>query len=305
MGSEPSEKGNRGTQRRALGRGIEALIRGSEQPRNDPVSSVVDIAISSIDAGPHQPRRDFRNETLMELAESIRQNGILQPVLVQKEENGRYTIIAGERRVRAAGMAGLESVPVLVRKFSDEERIEVALIENIQRQDLSPIEEANAYRSLMDGFNLSQDEVAAKVGKKRSTIANSLRLLRLPSFMQEALDLGDITSGHARAVLMVVSPSDQEVLYRRIVDQGLSVRESEAMAGELNRGSRAVDGTGGVGESIRRTRAVEITELEQRLIDTFGTKVQVRGNVERGRIEISFFSRDDLERILEIVSARE
>ncbi len=289
--------------RKALGRGIEALIHAgdSAEKQNEQEGVVVSVPIAALRSGTHQPRRQFRDEGLSDLADSIKKSGILQPILVHKEADDRYTIIAGERRARAAKIAGISHVPVLIRHLSDVEKVEIALVENLQREDLTPIEEARAYKSLTDTFGLSQEEVATRVAKNRSTIANSLRLLRLPTNMQEALESGTITAGHARALLMVADPADQERLFACILESALSVREAENLASNLNQGSTK---TGGGERAPSVPRPAEIAEIEQHLLDRFGTKVFVRGTAGRGRIEISYYSRDDLERVLEIMAIR-
>ena len=222
--------------KRALGKGIGALIGETEDGRQKNASTV-EVPIGSLKPNPSQPRRSFRDASLAELAESIRRRGVLQPVLVE-EVGGGYQIVAGERRVRAAKLAGLDRVPVLVRSFSPDERLEVALIENLQREDLTPIEEAKAYRELMDARDLTQEQVAAKVGKDRTTVTNSLRLLKLPQKVQDAVEKGDLSAGHARALLAVTNPADQELLFARVLARGLSVRETEQAAQALNQGKR-------------------------------------------------------------------
>lgn len=260
--------------------------------------SVVSVPVESLQPNPNQPRQEFRHESLRELADSIQEKGIIQPIIAEETEHGRYTIIAGERRYRAACMAGLKEVPVLLRTFSEEEKLEIALIENVQREDLSPVEEAKAYRGLMEHAGLSQEEVAKRVGKNRSTVANSLRLLKLPDDMQAALASEELTAGHARAILSVVNPADQRILFNRIVAKGLSVREAETLAAELNRGLRSSERK----ESIPKKQYPELMEIEQKFIDLLGTKVSVKGSVKKGRIEISYYSMDDLERIIEILN---
>lgn len=287
--------------KRALGKGIGALL-GEEEKRQ--AVSATELPLSALRANPSQPRKDFADARLRELADSIRQKGVLQPVLVEEDSDGRYTIIAGERRFRAARLAGLERIPVIVGRFGAEERLEIALIENVQREDLTPIEEAQAYRQLMDMAGLNQEQVAAKVGKDRSTVANSLRLLKLPEEMQKALGRGDMSPGHARAILMAVNPSDQQVLFRRIVDKGISVREAEEAATGMNRGKKTVRGTGADGSSARGRKEPEIRDLEQKLIEKLGTRVEIRGTGRKGRVEISYYSADDLDRLLELLKIR-
>ena len=282
--------------KRALGKGIDALLGGDRQEE----SAVMEIAVADLRPNPEQPRRGFKESTLRELADSIREKGVLQPVLVEETADGRYIIVAGERRVRAARLAGLEKVPVVVRQFSAEEKLEIALIENVQREDLAPLEEARAYRRLMELGNASQEQVAQKVGKDRSTIANTIRLLKLPPDALAALEEGTITAGHARAVLMVTNVSDQSVLLKRIVDTGMSVRQAEEMAGALNQGKKGERPR--AGKSSPPARSADVRELERRLMEKLGTKVEVRGTSHRGKIQISYFTSDDLERILEILS---
>jgi ParB family transcriptional regulator, chromosome partitioning protein len=283
--------------KKTLGKGIDALLGESERTG----SSVNELPLSALTPNPEQPRREFDEASLKELADSIREKGILQPILAERSGDGAYIIVAGERRVRAARMAGLQKIPVVVREFTQQEKLEIALIENVQREDLTPVEEARAYRRLMELANLSQEQVALKVGKERSTIANSLRLLKLPDEALEALGKGSITAGHARALLMLTNPADQHILLRRIVDGGISVREAEAIAGALNKGKK---GTARPGRSVEigaTRREPEIREVEQRLIEKLGTKVELRGTVKKGRIEISYFSSEDLERLLDLL----
>ena len=297
-----------------LGRGIGALLEdadldpNSTGPSGDGQSlagTELFINPSLLKPNPHQPRHEFDEEALKELADSIREHGIIQPIIVEDAGDGTYYIIAGERRTRAARLAGLTKVPVVIKKFSDERKLEVALIENIQRENLNPVEEAQAYHQLMALGNLSQEEAAARVGKNRSTVANALRLLKLPEDMTGSLASGQITPGHARAILSVLNPSDQRILFGRIIGNALSVRETERMAAELNGGSRAA------GPAARKEKAakpsgdeamkdIAIRNMEQKFIDVLGTKVSVRGNLEKGTIEISYFSRDDLDRIFDI-----
>lgn len=295
-----------------LGRGLGALLDESDAAERDqnpdtaPRGAGTELFInpSLLKPNPHQPRREFDEGALHELADSIREHGIIQPIIVEETGDGSYFIIAGERRTRAARLAGLAAVPVIVKKFSDERKLEVALIENIQRENLNPVEEAQAYHKLMTLGNLSQEEAATRVGKSRSAVANSLRLLKLPEDMQSSLASGQITSGHARAILSVLNPADQRILFGRIVGNGLSVRDTERMAAELNGGSRAGNAPTETPKK-KETDAgkdLELRALEQRFIDALGTKVAVKGSMSRGSIEISFFSRDDLDRIYGLIN---
>jgi ParB family transcriptional regulator, chromosome partitioning protein len=289
--------------KRALGKGIGALL-GEEEKRAEGAVGAVEVPLSALRPNPSQPRKDFADARLQELADSIRQKGVLQPVLVEQDAAGRYTIIAGERRCRAAKLAGLSKIPVIVGRFAEEEKLEIALIENVQREDLTPIEEAQAYRRLMDMGGLSQEQVAARVGKDRSTVSNSLRLLKLPEEMQQAVGRADMSPGHARAILAVVNPADQQVLFRRIVERGLSVREAEEAASAMNRGRKTGRAAGAPGKPGREAKAPEIREIEQKLIEKLGTKVEIRGTARKGRVEIAYYSADDLDRLLELLKIR-
>ncbi|HOU38328.1 MAG TPA: ParB/RepB/Spo0J family partition protein [Treponemataceae bacterium] len=296
-----------------LGRGLNALLDESEQETRDNAPEAVRagselfVDPSLLKPNPHQPRREFDEEALKELADSIREHGIIQPIIAEEAGDGTYFIIAGERRTRAARLAGLLTVPVILKKFSEERKLEVALIENIQRENLNPIEEAEAYHQLMTMGNLSQEETAARVGKNRSTVANALRLLKLPEDIRSSLSTGQISPGHARAILSIMNPADQRILFGRIVGNGLSVREAERMAAELNGGSRAgKEGAASAGKKKsddESVRSIEVRTIEQRFIDALGTKVTVKGSLDRGTIEVAYFSRDDLDRLYELINS--
>jgi ParB family chromosome partitioning protein len=286
--------------KRALGRGIDALLSGSEGKASAAAASgtaVMMVPMSALQAGAHQPRKNFSEEGLKDLARSIEQKGVLQPILVEQLEPGSFRIVAGERRFRAAQAAGLAEVPVLVRRFTELEKTEIALIENLQREDLSPVEEAAGYKTLMEQGELTQEEVARRVGKSRPSVANALRLLKLPKPMLEALDRGRMDPGHARAILSLVNPSDQEVLFQRITARGLSVREAEQTAGRMNQGVRDSGKKSSSAPARARSRQPELAALEGRLIERLGTRVAILGSEKRGKIEIHYFSLDDLERI--------
>lgn len=258
------------------------------------------LEVDRLVPNPHQPRKEFKEDALQELADSIREHGIIQPVTVEDAGNGTFYIIAGERRTRAARLAGLAKIPVQLKKYSEERKLEVALIENIQRSDLNPIEEAVAYQKLMEMSQLNQEELAQRVGKNRSTVANALRLLKLPEDMQSALETGAITSGHARALLSVNDSSDQRILFGRITGSGLSVREAEQQAAELNGGSRIK--TTEKKSTAEAKKDPDLAALEQQYIEVFGTKVSIKGNLDKGSIIIEYFSRDDLDRLHTIIT---
>jgi ParB family chromosome partitioning protein len=292
-----------GKQRKALGKGLGALIPGANEetlhtPSEDAADQgqrVVEIEIADIEPNPHQPRTAFDPEAVDELAQSIRQKGIIQPVVVRRFGTG-YQLIAGERRLRAARQADLQSVPALILNIgTDEEMMEISLIENIQREDLNPIEEARAYRTLMEECVLTQEEVARKVGKDRSTVANTLRLLNLSSQVREALQTDQISMGHARALLGVEDDRLQAALCKQIVSQDLSVRRVEALVKAYR------DGKTDRPKTASHTHDPQIVSIEEDLQRRFGTGVNISRRGKKGKIEIEFYSDDDLERLLDIL----
>ncbi|THB66983.1 MAG: ParB/RepB/Spo0J family partition protein [Spirochaetaceae bacterium] len=305
--------------KRGLGRGMDALMGAvTDEPAGG--SGVLTVALSEVVANPDQPRTHFDEAALQELADSIREKGVIQPLLVEQRIDGTYEIIAGERRFRASKMAGVETVPVIVREFTKEEKMEIALIENIQREDLSPVEEARAYKGLLESSGLSQEELAGRLGKNRSTIANALRLLRLPAEVLAALDSGQVSAGHARAILQAGSDEAMAALFERIMAEGLSVRQAETLArgGSLDAAPAPASGAepaasgvnGGAGSTagaVDKSRAGEVRKtiallnLEERLIVQLGTKVQINGSEEKGRLEISYFSLEDLNRLVDLI----
>ncbi len=260
------------------------------------------LEINRVHPNPNQPRKQFAQETLDELAESIRTQGIIQPLIVEKISDDDFAIVAGERRYRAALSVGLEKIPVIVKKFSDMKRLEVSLIENIQRENLNPIEEAKAYVYLLEQTNIRQEELANRVGKKRSTITNSIRLLQLPREMQNSLLKGEFSSGHARALLSVVNPSDQDYLYEKIVREGMSVRKAEELAGDLNEGKRIAKKRQ---KNSGKVKTADILAIEERLIEACGTKVELKGTLQKGKVEISYHSMQELQRIYSLIGDKE
>lgn len=247
---------------------------------------------------PRQPRTYFDDEKLAELTESVRNEGILSPVIIEDANDGTFFIIAGERRTRAAKAAGLKKIPVQLRKYSEQRKLEVALIENIQRTDLNALEEAQAYYDLMELGNLTQDQVAERVGKNRSTVANCLRLLKLPEDIQKALVTDSISSGHARAILSLENDSDKRILFGKIIGQGLSVRQSENIAKEMKSGISSVAKTD---LKPGPKKDPNLAALEQKLIERLGTKVQLKGGFSKGTISINYFSSEDLDRIFNLI----
>ncbi len=254
---------------------------------------------------PFQPRRTFNEESLQELAASIKEHGIIQPIIVEKKGED-YFIIAGERRTRAALLAGLTRVPVVFRAFENNKKLEIALIENIQRENLNPIEEAKAYQEIMQLSNLNQEETAQRVGKSRSAVANAMRLLQLSDEMQNALEKGIITAGHARAILSLVNPADQKLLFTRITEQALSVREAEMQASQLKKGDRSTQKKQGQRNSIREDddARLAVKDIEQQFINALGTKVEVKGDLETGVVSISYFSRADLDMLYDKIAVK-
>ncbi len=312
--------------KKRLGRGIDALLQGRDLGQLEELEkspeAVLQVPIGKLSPNPQQPRKTFPGESLKELARSIEERGILQPILAEESGEGEYTIIAGERRFRAAQLAGLTIVPVLTGEFSDEEKLEIALIENLQRENINPIEEAQAYRELMERASLTQEEVAQRLGKSRPAIANTLRLLRLPKALQKRVVAGRLSAGHARAILALETEALMGEAATRIEDEALSVRQAEELcsaAAKLGRmpehreflvtGGHDRPATPTLDEAEERlepshrgqTKSVEMEEIEQRLIERLGTKVTLAGTNNRGRIDITYLSMDDLERIVEII----
>ncbi|MFH1006268.1 MAG: ParB/RepB/Spo0J family partition protein [Candidatus Latescibacterota bacterium] len=278
--------------KQVLGRGLSALIPDFE-PSPGREGMVMDIAVSDIQPNPYQPRMHFDAAALSELKRSILEQGVIQPVVVRRLEGG-YQIIAGERRWRAVREAGLDTIPALVRDVSSaEDMIELSLVENIQRENLNPIDEANAYRTLMKECDLTQEEVAQKVGKDRSTVANLLRLLRLPDAVQEHMLDGELTMGHARALLVLDDESEQIRLCEEILKNGWSVRKAESTA--KARGSRKP-----VPAHARAKHDPLIEAVEEELQRFFATGVRIVRGGKKGTIEIEFYSDRDLERVLGI-----
>ena len=284
----------------ALGAGKPAEGAEKAAVPPDAAGGEIKVSVDLLKPNPHQPRKEFDKDALQELADSIKEHGIIQPPLVEETGNGDYYIIAGERRTRAAKLAGLKEIPVRIQKFSDEKKLEVALIENIQREDLNALEEALAYKKLMDMTGITQEEAAKRVGKNRSTVANAIRLLKLPEDMQSALADEKITAGHARALLSVENTQDQRILFGRIVGQNLSVRETERLAAELNQPKGAGNAAKKPAKS-EPARNPDYAALEEQLIGVLGTKVTLKGDFDKGSIQIDYFNRDDLDRLISLI----
>ena len=282
----------------ALGRGLDALISTEEEVHTSGSSSISEVPVFKIKANPNQPRREFATEALQELAESIRLIGIIQPITLRLMEDGTYQIIAGERRWRASQMAGLTSIPAYVRTADDENMMQMALVENIQREDLNAIEIALAYQNLIEQYDLTQDKLSEKVGKNRATIANYLRLLKLPAQVQVALQNKEIDQGHARALLGLDKPSLQVKLFGEIKEKGYSVRQVEEMVKALNSGETLKSGRKTL-KAAGKSLPEEYAELRNRLAQVFSTKVQMTCSQQgKGKITIPFGSEEELERII-------
>ena len=286
--------------------GQTGAVQLSDTQDHTAVSAPVELDPALLKPNPFQPRRTFNEESLQELAASIKEHGIIQPIIAEKNGD-EYYIIAGERRTRAALLAGLTRVPVIFREFENSKKLEIALIENIQRENLNPIEEAKAYQEIMQLSNLNQEETAKRVGKSRSAVANAMRLLQLPDEMQTALEKGSITAGHARAILSLINPADQTLLFTRITEQSLSVREAEVQAAQLKNGSRAGQ-KNTAPQPVSRPETddaqLAVKDIEQQFIDALGTKVEIKGDLEKGIVYISYFSQADLDALYNKIAAK-
>lgn len=273
-----------------LGRGLEALIPGSNVATQ--TGNLTFISVHKISPNPRQPRRNFDPEELSELTASVLEHGVLQPLIISPGKiDGEYILIAGERRLQASRLAGLESVPVMIRETSDMEKLELALIENVQRADLNALEQAEAYRQLADEFDLSHEAIAQKVGKSRVAVSNTLRLLKLPDNVKNALIEGRISEGHARALLALVTPESQTAVLKTILNQELSVRQAEDLVRKFG-GERRV-----TKKEVRISP--EVADLEERLRASLGTKVSLRAGKRGGALTIYYYSDEELDALLE------
>lgn len=282
----PKEKG--------LGKGLGALLGDIESM--DGNSGIVELKISEIEPNKEQPRKDFDAEKLRLLADSIAEHGIIQPIVVKKQENGYYQMIAGERRWRAARLAGLKTVPVVIRDFEKQQMMEITLVENLQREDLNPIEEAEGYRVLMTNFGLTQDDVSKKIGKSRPLIANTLRLLGLVTEIKEMLIKNQISSGHARALLAIEEKEKQIEIAQAIINNGLNVRQTEQIVKNVS--IKAI--------AKRKKRQdnydVYFKELEKIISAKLGTKVSIIRTKNKGKMVVEYYSNEDLERIIAAIN---
>lgn len=273
--------------KKKLGRGLGALIPKAGMPPTEK-DGVMQIGTEKIRPNPYQPRKDFNPEKLAELVNSIKEKGILEPVILRRRED-HYELITGERRFRAATEAGLRTIPAIIRDANDNEMLEIALIENLQREDLNPLEEAEGYKMLIEKFSLTQEDLAKKIGRDRATIANTLRLLNLPQEIKDYISKNLLTEGHGRALLSVENPVLQLTLAKKIVKRGLSVREIESAVNRLK----------GEKPKLKAQKDIHILDLEEELMELLGTKVKINHRGKRGKIEIEYYSEDEFQRILE------
>ena len=282
------------TKQRGLGRGLGALI--DDFSVSESTQAVTSLPLQKVEPNPNQPRHRFDEEELQALADSISEHGILQPLAVRKMDGGFYQIIAGERRWRAARLAGLQEVPVVVVEADDKTVMELALIENLQRQDLNPMEEAEGYRVLTEEYGLTQEEAAARVGKSRPAVANALRLLALPDEVRELVEKGDLSAGHARAILSLPTKTKQKTAAQRILALRLSVRQAEAMCKRLAAEEKKP-------EPPKHTGVDYVAECEKALSRRLDRKVRIVNGKRKGRFELEFYGEDDLQRLYEILLA--
>ena len=283
-----------------LGKGLDALfgdmevVENTPAGKNNPAAKDADsIDIDRIKPNAGQPRKTFDEAGLADLAASIKEHGVIQPIIVRKKGKG-YEIVAGERRWRASRLAGLKEVPCLVRELSDEELMLFAIIENMQREDLNPVEEAEGLDRMISAYGLTQEQVSRSVGKSRPYITNSIRLLKLPESIKDMIADGRLTSGHARALLGITDTKKQLAIARKIADEGLSVRTAEALAGNKK---------AAVKKALPRKKDEDVVQVESELKDILGTKVNLKQSGKRGRIEIEYYSRDELERLIELLKS--
>ena len=295
--------------KRGLGKGISSLMSGFDfdtqtddiitktikDERKDKMN-VVQLDIGHVRPNPNQPRKFFDEEALEGLAESIKSQGIIQPLTVEEIAPGEFSIIAGERRYRAAKIAGLDKVPAIVVSLSEVQRIQMSLIENIQRENLNAIEEASAYQYLIDHSGYTQEMVAQKVGKSRSAIANSLRLLSLSDKMKDDIVSGAMSAGHARAILSLINPADRELLRDKIVHEGLSVRDAEILAESYNKGHKLIQ------RKKSTEKDTEVVNIEEKFVSAVGARVEIKGSLDKGKLQIKFKSQKDLERLYALLS---
>lgn len=281
-------------EKRALGKGLSALIP-ERAPETHSKESVMQVPTAKVMTNRYQPRLDFKEDKLNELVSSIKEKGVIQPILVRKHPAG-FELIAGERRLRAAKKLGLENIPAILKDVSDLDMLEISLIENIQREELNPIEEARAFQKFITDFAFTQEKIAQVLGKDRSTVANTIRLLSLSKKIQDYISKGEITAGHAKAILSLPTENEQLRVTNLIIKKGLSVRETEELVSKRKHGASIAKESG--------KKNPQLTDIEADLQRLFGTRVTIFHGTKRGRIQIEYYSNDDLNRILDILSKR-
>lgn len=279
--------------KKGLGKGLGTLFEDDNEIVDD--SGIKELKISQIEPNKNQPRKKFDKEKLVALSESIKENGLIQPIIVTKADNDRYIIVAGERRWRAAKLAGLSTVPSIVKEYTDKTVAEVALIENLQREDLNPIEEALGYKELSEKYFLTQEEISKIVGKSRSAIANAMRLLSLEDEIRDKIISGEISEGHARAVLSLDGIDLRNFLVSQIIESSLNVRQAEVLAKQLQKGIKEKK------KKAPNVYDIELERIQNRLSSNLGTKVTISHNDRKGKIEIEYYGNDDLERLLNLI----
>ncbi len=279
--------------KKGLGKGLNTLF--VEDPQIVDESGIIEVKVTEVMPNPAQPRKTFDKDKLQLLADSIKENGMIQPIIVTKNDDFGYTIVAGERRWRATKLAGIKTVPVVIKEYDDKTVAEVALIENLQREDLNPIEEALGYKELSEKYSMKQEEISQKVGKSRSAIANAMRLLSLEEAFQKLLIDGQISEGHARAALALEDYTLREFLLNQVVNQELNVRQTETLVRQLQKGKPE--------KKAKKpdVYAIELERIETRLSSNLGTKVKISSGAKKGKIEIEFYGNDDLDRLLNLI----
>lgn len=282
--------------KKGLGKGLGALISEDFSIENEEKVGVSEIKITQIEPDPDQPRKDFDQEKLEVLAESIKIHGVIQPLIVTEQKDGFYRIIAGERRWRASKLAGLTTIPAVVREYSKQQSAEIALVENLQREDLNGIEEAKGYKTLMEEFSLTQQQVAEKVGKSRPAVANALRLLNLPESVQDMVIYGEISSGHARAISGISDSEVQTDLAQKVIAEDLSVRQLEKLIAQMNQPAPEKEK-----EPVDVNLKAQLKEIQKDLQSYLGTKVKVSTGKNKGKLEIEYYDMNELERLIQLI----
>ena len=286
-----------------LGRGLSALM-GTDEPAETMIRDndvITELKLTKIVPDKNQPRKDFDEEKLKALSESIAENGVIQPLIVADERNGYYRIIAGERRWRASKNAGLETVPVVIRDYTSEQSAAVSLVENLQREDLNAIEEAFGYKRLMEDFNLTQAQIAEKVGKSRPAVANTLRLLTLPESIQDMVVYGEISSGHARAIAGLTDEDVQKDLAQKVIAEDLNVRQLEQLISSVS-AKKTLTQAASKKLEIDKNLKAQLQTVEKTLMEKFGTKVKISAGAKKGKIELEYYDSAELERLIKLLN---